>query len=90
MALPIAFLWWPGATWLWLALLGAYTAGTVSASLINAARHGWKFLFVLPLVFACYHIAYGLGFLRGIYDFVILRRGPALGFSKLTRPSASS
>jgi hypothetical protein len=39
----------------------------------------------LPAVFACYHIGYGYGFLRGIWDFVIVRRAPATDLSTITR-----
>jgi succinoglycan biosynthesis protein ExoA len=69
------------------AVLGTYILCTVMASAITAAKHGVKLLPILPLVFACYHFAYGLGFLRGIWDFMVLKR--ASPFAKnLTRTSA--
>jgi hypothetical protein len=43
---------------------------------------------VLPAVFGCYHFGYGIGFLRGILDFVILHRGASVSFTKLTRGSS--
>jgi hypothetical protein len=39
----------------------------------------------LPLVFACYHFGYGIGFLRGLIGFVLLRRAPSAAFTRLTR-----
>jgi len=39
----------------------------------------------LPAVFACYHLGYGYGFLRGIWDFILLRRTPVGAMSTLTR-----
>jgi len=36
-------------------------------------------------VFACYHFAYGYGFLRGLWDFVVLRHGPRRTYTELTR-----
>jgi succinoglycan biosynthesis protein ExoA len=81
-------LWWSLAGWGWLGLVGTYWMGNIAASLLTAARQGWKLFPLLPPVFACYHLAYGYGFLRGVWDFLILRRGPALPYTKLTRTSA--
>jgi hypothetical protein len=74
---------------LWIALVGAYGIANLLASIITAARKGWEFFPGLPLVFACYHFGYGIGFLRGVIDFLILRRQPSLAFTQLTRSSAS-
>lgn len=74
----------------WIALASAYSACNITASCLTAARHGWKLLPVLPAVFACYHFAYGYGFLRGAWDFVILRRGPHPAYKTLSRTSAHS
>jgi succinoglycan biosynthesis protein ExoA len=68
-----------------LASLSAYALALIAASLVTAAKAGWNLLPVLPLVFACYHFGYGLGFLRGVLDFVILHRGASASFTKLTR-----
>jgi GT2 family glycosyltransferase len=73
----------------WFGLIGAYLAIMVLASLKTANKNEWKLLPVLPLAFACFHFGYGLGFLSGIWDFVLLRRQPASAFSRLTRPSSS-
>jgi succinoglycan biosynthesis protein ExoA len=83
--LPLLGLAWKPALWAWFGLLGAYLAGNLGASLLTAARSGWKLFPVLPAVFVCYHVAYGYGFLLGIRDFVVLRRAPAASFTKLTR-----
>jgi succinoglycan biosynthesis protein ExoA len=87
IALLPASLWWSYAAWGWLGLLGTYSIGNTAASLLTAARHGWKLFPLLPPIFACYHLAYGCGFLRGIWDFIILRRGPPLSYTMLTRTS---
>jgi hypothetical protein len=34
---------------------------------------------------ACYHLGYGYGFLRGLWDFGIRRKGGRQSFSALTR-----
>ena len=53
-----------------------YSACNLAASFLVASRQDWKLLPLLPPVFACYHFGYGLGFLHGVRDFLILRRGP--------------
>ena len=68
-----------------LASLSAYALALITASLITAAKTEWKLLPVLPAVFACYHFGYGYGFLRGIWDFVIRRKGAQKTFTDLTR-----
>ena len=85
--LPLVAWWWPLAAWGWLGLIGMYAACSVVASFLTAARQGWALLPLLPLVFACYHFAYGYGFLRGVWDFVLLRRGPRHTYAELTRTS---
>jgi succinoglycan biosynthesis protein ExoA len=68
-----------------LVLLLAYGAAALLASLVSCAREQqWAILPILPTVFVAYHVGYGLGFLRGIIDFALLRRSSA-GFSVLTR-----
>ena len=66
-----------------VAVLGFYSLAMLVASLVTAARSGWGLLPALPPVFACYHTSYGLGFLCGIVDFVLLRRRGR--FTRLTR-----
>ena len=68
-------------------ILGAevciYALAALVASVAAVTKGGWRLLPVLPAVFACYHFAYGLGFLAGVWDFVVLRRRGR--FTKLTR-----
>jgi len=52
-----------------------------------AAVSGWDLLPVLPAVFLTYHFSYGIGFARGILDFVILHRSVCGTMRTLTRPS---
>jgi glycosyltransferase involved in cell wall biosynthesis len=66
-------------------LFGFYSILVIGASVLTAAREGWKLLPVLPLVFGCYHFGYGYGFLRGVWDFVIRGRRPKKSFAQLTR-----
>jgi succinoglycan biosynthesis protein ExoA len=89
VALALASPWSRVAIWGLTGLAGLYLICNAVASVLTAARAGWKFFPLLPIVFACYHFGYGYGFLRGILDFVILRREPAPAYTKLTRPSTS-
>ena len=84
---PLTSLISPLAAWTCLGSVGAYSVCNFTASFLTARRAGWKSFPLLPLVFACYHLAYGLGFLRGIWDFVIVRRAPTHTYTKLTRTS---
>jgi len=63
----------------------AYFVCNIGASVLTAARSQWIVLPVLPLVFSCYHVGYGVGFLRGIVDVVFLGRGASAKMSALTR-----
>jgi cellulose synthase/poly-beta-1,6-N-acetylglucosamine synthase-like glycosyltransferase len=67
------------------AVLGAYLTAVTLASLKTAASSGWGMLPALPLVFASYHIGYGLGFVFGVWDFLLRRRRRGR-FVSLTRP----
>jgi len=80
-----ASLVWPSALWMGSVLGAAYIVCNLAASVTAAVRAGISLFPMLPLVFACFHIGYGYGFLRGIWDFVILRRVPPSAMSAITR-----
>ena len=71
-------------------MVSAYSVCNITASVLTAARQDWKLLPLLPMVFACYHFAYGYGSLRGVWDFIILRRGPHPTYTTLSRTSADN
>lgn len=78
-------------TWplmIWASIDVAYALASAGAALIVARRSGWTLLPLLPVVFAIYHTAYGLGFVAGIYSFS--RRTPRKShresvFTEITR-----
>jgi succinoglycan biosynthesis protein ExoA len=90
IALPLASVWSALAAWSWLLLIGTYLTCNLAASVTAAARSDWKLLPLFPVVFACYHIAYGYGFLRGLFDFMIIRGAPSAAYTELTRTSAGN
>jgi len=53
---------------------GSYLAASLLFSLMISAKKGWRYLPLLPLAFGTIHFGYGLGFLKGLWDFVILRK----------------
>jgi len=63
----------------------AYIVGLSVAALDTARQSEWRLIPVLPLVFATYHMGFGIGFLNGILDFVLLRRAPSKSATVLTR-----
>ena len=85
--LLIASWWWTSALWGLIGILSLYGAAILSASIVTARKSGWKFLPILPLVFGTYHVSYGLGFIRGVFDFLIMRRRPPQSFVALSRRS---
>jgi cellulose synthase/poly-beta-1,6-N-acetylglucosamine synthase-like glycosyltransferase len=61
--------------WLFLGLIGFYSLVNILATIITCSELlSFKFLPVMPLIFAAYHFGYGYGFIRGIIDFVIFRQ----------------
>ncbi|MGE3542026.1 MAG: glycosyltransferase family 2 protein [Candidatus Tectimicrobiota bacterium] len=74
LILPVLGWRWRLAWVVWLGLLGVYGVSTVTAALLTAARSGWRLLPLLPVVFGCYHISYGLGFLHGVWAFLLCPR----------------
>jgi len=87
IAFALGSFWWPSIRLCSLLLIGSYAAFNIAASFLTAIRNGWNLVLLLPVVFACFHFGYGLGFLRGIWDFLILQRTPDATFTQLTRSS---
>ena len=83
--LPCFSLFWSPVFWGWLGIGGLYVASNLVASSFSAVQRGLKIFPVLPLVFTCFHLGYGLGFLRGVWDLIIFRRGASPSFTKITR-----
>jgi hypothetical protein len=67
-------------------LVVLYGVATMAASFMTCRRIATlACLPVMPVVFMTYHWGYGYGFLRGIVDFILLRRGGSNSFTQLTR-----
>jgi glycosyltransferase involved in cell wall biosynthesis len=59
--------------WLGLALPIVYGITLMAMSLRSAASRGWRYLPLLPIVFAAVHLAWGSGFLYGLHRFGLPR-----------------
>lgn len=67
-------------------LLGLYVCTNLAATVITCRRPAdWKYLPVMPQVFAAYHFGYGWGFLRGVVDFFLLKKGARASLTTLSR-----
>jgi succinoglycan biosynthesis protein ExoA len=86
-SLLLVAVWSPVARLGFMGLVAAYTTATLLASAHTAARSEWKLLPLMPVVFACYHLGYGCGFLHGIWDLIILRRCPRTLYTAISRTS---
>ncbi len=51
---------------LWWFLAALYVLACVAGACTVAHRRGWELLPILPIVFATYHFAYGIGFITGL------------------------
>jgi len=60
--------------WLFLSVIGSYTITNLTFSFFIAIKKGLEYSLVLSIVFATLHLSYGLGFLKGIIDFIFLKK----------------
>jgi len=58
--------------WLFLGIFGLYIVlSFYFCSKIVIKEKNWRYFFLMPIAFSCRHIAYGLGSVKGILDFII-------------------
>jgi cellulose synthase/poly-beta-1,6-N-acetylglucosamine synthase-like glycosyltransferase len=60
--------------WVFLVILLTYLVANVAFSFSVAVKKGLRYLPVLPAVFSTIHISYGIGYLKGILDFIVLKK----------------
>jgi energy-coupling factor transporter transmembrane protein EcfT len=51
------------------ALMAVYGLGALLFAVRACRTEGWQYLPLLPLVFLCLHLSYGLGFIQGVRHF---------------------
>lgn len=80
--LGLASIAYPPAGLLLGALVFVYLLGIAGASgVLSRPGHGLR----VAAAMMCMHFGYGIGFARGLIDFLLLRRGPNTGATQLTR-----
>ena len=58
--------------WFFLSISISYAIINLGYSLKISLQKGLKYFIILPIVFATVHFGWGIGYLRGIWDFIIL------------------
>jgi hypothetical protein len=74
LGLPLLFWTIPWTVYLWALAIGAHGAISLGVSARLSRKRSWRLFPYLTCGFPLAHLAYGAGYLRGILDFVILRR----------------
>ena len=79
----ILSLWWSLPRLVLGLAIGSYVVADLACAASVGARLGWRVGLAVTYVFPTLHLAYGLGFLRGVVRFLMLRRSPpALAISR--------
>jgi len=60
--------------WLFVLILSFYLAANLAFSLQIAIKKGLTHFPVLPAVFSVIHFSYGIGYLKGVWDFILLKK----------------
>ncbi|MBN2569749.1 MAG: glycosyltransferase family 2 protein [Deltaproteobacteria bacterium] len=62
-------------TWKYIVgYVGTYMVVNIYVSSQSARKKGWKILPILPIVFLVLHLGYGMGYLKGIFDFTLSKQ----------------
>jgi cellulose synthase/poly-beta-1,6-N-acetylglucosamine synthase-like glycosyltransferase len=60
--------------WLFLLIISLYLLCILTFSLSISIKRDFKCILTLPLVFSVLHISYGLGYFKGILDFLVFKK----------------
>lgn len=60
--------------YLFLSIIGIYSAASLCYSIYLSIKSKRYFLFSLPIVFITLHLSYGMGFILGTFQFLLLRK----------------
>ncbi len=61
------------AAWVFALVIASYLSLSLAFSFSIAARKGWRYLPILPVIFACLHLSWGLGFLYSLAQLTFQR-----------------
>ena len=65
----IGAIFWKPFLWLLLLVLGMYLLCAIAATVVLCSKNGWKYFFILPILFFSIHCAYGWGMLVGLFKY---------------------
>ena len=68
LTLSLFFNW---CFWLFLLISTSYIIASLGFSLKISLKKGLKYFFILPTVFATVHFGWGIGYVKGVWDFII-------------------
>lgn len=60
--------------WMFLSIFSLYGIVNLGISFHIVMKKGWKIFFMLPIVFSTVHFSYGIGYLKGIFDFILFKK----------------
>ena len=75
----------PWAKMAWTVAVVAYASVLVMAAATAGRGHSLAIVAAMPLAFATIHAAYAFGYVRGLIDFYLIKRGHAKALAVLTR-----
>lgn len=84
VSLAISTLFRP-SLWFFSFMSACYIIANLISSLKISLKNDLKCFFVLPMIFAILHLSYGIGYLKGIWDFIIFKKYKNMGNIPLTR-----
>ncbi len=61
------------AAWVFALVVASYLSLSLAFSFSIAARKGWRYFPILPVIFACLHLSWGLGFLYSLARLILQR-----------------
>jgi len=61
------------AAWVFALVIASYLSLSLAFSFSIAAHSGWRYLPILPVIFACLHLSWGLGFLYSLAELTFQR-----------------
>lgn len=79
----VAMLFFKPFLWVFLIVAGSYALANLVFSLKISFSNGLKCFFVLPLVFVTLHFSYGIGYLTGIWDLIIVKKDKKRGIKDI-------
>ena len=60
--------------WCFMLISGSYIVANLLFSLTLSVKRGFKLFFFIAISFVTLHLSYGVGYIKGLYDFMICKR----------------